>query len=350
MAAAQAQAQTKLVAWWDFEKVESDGVTVKSMVGGFAGQILEAAAVTGAGQGKSGKGFVMSQESNKGQLLIEGAGDGHPLNVAAVDDNITITVWQKNNSNPNSSTFWAVSDDHGRATQAHIPWSNGDIYWDTSGCCGGTQRLNGNPGHDYNVWHLYSFVKRGTTKEIWIDGNLFKSQDGYSVHSVLNTKLFLGGEPNGNNIPDATIDDFAIWKGALSPDQIKKLAGGAKPSDLVIDTDKDGCPDDWEKQYGFNPNDPADAKTDFDKDGFDNVAEYNAGTDPKDLTPPTLVGASGDASGTKLVLTFSEKVDAVTAGTVGNYSVSPALSVTAAAVKGNTVTLTTAKQNLNGTE
>jgi len=350
LAVAQAQAQTKLVAWWDFEKVESDGVTVKSMVGGFAGQILEAAAVTGAGQGKSGKGFVMSQESNKGQLLIEGSGESHPLNVAAVDDNITITVWQKNNSNPNSSTFWAVSDDHGRATQAHVPWSNGEIYWDTSGCCGGTQRLQGNPGHDYNVWHLYSFVKRGTTKEIWIDGNLFKSQDGYSVHSVLNTKLFLGGEPNGNNIPDATIDDFAIWQGALTGDQIKKLAGGAKPSDLVIDTDKDGTPDDWEKQYGFNPNDPADAKTDFDKDGFDNVAEYNAGTDPKDLTPPTLVGASGSASGTTLTLTFSEKVDPVTAGTVGNYSVSPALSVTAAAVKGNTVTLTTAKQNLNGTE
>ncbi|MFM7803172.1 MAG: PA14 domain-containing protein, partial [Verrucomicrobiota bacterium] len=105
-----------------------------------------------------------------------------------------------------------------------------------------------------------------------------------------------------------------------------------------------------EKQYGFNPNDPADAKTDFDNDGFDNVAEYNAGTDPKDLTPPTLVGASGSASGTTLTLTFSEKVDPVTAGTVGNYSVSPALSVTAAAVKGNTVTLTTAKQNLNGTE
>ena len=193
-------------------------------------------------------------------------------------------------------------------------------------------------------------MKRGGTKEIWIDGNLLKTQDGYKAHSVLNTQLFLGGEPNGNNIPDATIDDFVIWQGALSADQIKKLASGAKPSDLVIDTDKDGTPDDWEKQYGFNPNDPADAKTDFDKDGFDNVAEYNAGTDPKDLTPPTLVGASADASGTKLVLTFSEKVDAVTAGTVGNYSVSPALSVTAAAVKGNTVTLTTAKQTLDGTE
>jgi hypothetical protein len=350
-AAGSAQAQTKLVAWWDFEKVESDGVSVKSVIGGYAGQIKDLAVVSAAGEGKSGKGFVMSPEANKGQLVIEAAGSDNPLNVAAVDDNITITVWQKNNSNPNSSTFWAVADDASRSTQAHLPWSDGTIYWDTGGCCGGDTRLNQAPsGHDYNTWHLYSFVKRGTTKEIWIDGNLLKTQDGYKAHSVLNTQIFLGGEPNGANIPDATIDDFVIWQGALSGDQIKRLASGAKPTDLVIDTDKDGTPDDWETQYGFNPNDPADAKTDFDKDGFDNVAEYNAGTDPKDLTPPTLVGASGSASGTTLTLTFSEKVDPVTAGNIANYSVSPALSVTAAAVKGSTVTLTTAKQNLNGTE
>ena len=350
--ASQAQAQTKLVAWWDFEKVESDGVSVKSVVGGYAGQIKDLAVVSGAGQGKFGKGFVMSPEANKGQLVIEASGTDNPLNVAAVDDNITVTLWQKNNSNPNSSTFWAVADDTARSTQAHIPWSDGVIVWDSSGCCDGTMRISQAPeaGYDFNSWHLYSFVKRGATKEMWIDGKLFKTQDGYRAHSLLNTQIFLGGEPNGSNIPDATIDDFVIWQGALTPEQIAKLAGGAKPTDLVIDTDKDGIPDDWEKQYGYNPNDAADAKSDFDKDGFDNLAEYTAGTDPKDLTPPTLVGAAASASGTTLTITFSEKVDPVTAGNVANYSVSPALAVTAAAVKGNTVTLTTAKQTLDGTE
>ena len=350
-AVGQAQAQTKLVAWWDFEKVESDGVSVKSVVGGYAGQIKDLAVVSAAGQGKFGKGFVMSPEANKGQLVIEASGTDNPLNVAAVDDNITITVWQKNNSNPNSSTFWAVADDQARSTQAHMPWSDGAIVWDTSGCCGATQRIAGAPeAFDFNSWHLYSFVKRGGTKEIWIDGTKFRTGEGYSAHSVLNTQLFLGGEPNGNNIPDATIDDFVIWQGALSPEQIAKLAGGAKPSDLVIDTDKDGIPDDWEKQYGFNANDAADAKSDFDKDGFDNLAEYNAGTDPKDLTPPTLVSAAAAASGTTFTIVFSEKVDAVTAGATANYAITPALAVTGVAVKGNTVTLTTAKQNLNGTE
>ena len=350
--ASQVQAQTKLVAWWDFEKVESDGVSVKSVVGGYAGQINETAVLTAAGGGRpgGGKGFDVSI-ANKGHLLHESSGTDNPLNVAAADDNITITVWQKNNSNPNSSTFWAVADDTGRSTQAHLPWSDGVIVWDTGGCCGGDTRIAQAPeaGFDFNTWHLYSFVKRGGTKEIWIDAKLFKTQDGYKAHSVLNTKLFIGGEL-GNNPPDAVVDDFVIWQGALTPEQIAKLAGGAKPTDLVIDTDKDGIPDDWEKQYGYNPNDAADAKSDFDKDGFDNLAEYTAGTDPKDLTPPTLVGAAASASGTTLTITFSEKVDPVTAGNVANYSVSPALAVTAAAVKGNTVTLTTAKQTLDGTE
>ena len=349
--ASQAQAQTKLVAWWDFEKVESDGVSVKSVVGGYAGQINEGAVLTAAGGGRpgGGKGFDVSI-ANKGHLLHESSGTDNPLNVAAADDNITITLWQKNNSNPNSSTFWAVADDAGRSTQAHLPWSDGTIYWDTGGCCGGDTRLNQAPaGHDFNAWHLYSFVKRGATKEIWIDGTLLKTADGFKAHSVLNTKLFIGGE-NGSNPPDAVVDDFVIWQGALTPEQIAKLAAGAKPTDLVIDTDKDGIPDDWEKQYGYNPNDAADAKSDFDKDGFDNLAEYTAGTDPKDLTPPTLVGAAASASGTTLTITFSEKVDPVTAGNVANYSVSPALAVTAAVVKGNTVTLTTAKQTLDGTE
>ena len=93
-AVGQAKEQPKLVAWWDFEKVEPDGVSVKSVIGGYTGQIMGLAVVSGAGAGRpsGGKGFVMSPGANKGQLLIEASGDANPLNVAAVDDNITITV------------------------------------------------------------------------------------------------------------------------------------------------------------------------------------------------------------------------------------------------------------------
>ena len=51
---------------------------------------------------------------------------------------------------------------------------------------------------------------------------------------------------------------------------------------VVLDADSDGLPDEWEKKYGLNPNDPADANADADGDDFTNLEEFAAKTDPKD--------------------------------------------------------------------
>ncbi|MDN3669328.1 polysaccharide lyase [Echinicola jeungdonensis] len=40
------------------------------------------------------------------------------------------------------------------------------------------------------------------------------------------------------------------------------------------DSDKDGMPDDWEKDHGLNPNYPADANGDLNGDGYDNIEKY----------------------------------------------------------------------------
>ena len=51
---------------------------------------------------------------------------------------------------------------------------------------------------------------------------------------------------------------------------------------VEVDSDNDGLPNDWEKKYGLNPNDPADADLDKDGDGFTNREEFEAKTDPTD--------------------------------------------------------------------
>ena len=68
--------------------------------------------------------------------------------------------------------------------------------------------------------------------------------------------------------------------GVKQPEEIK----------VEVDTDADGLPDDWEKKYGLNPNDPADADGDLDGDGFTNIEEHDAQTDPADAAshPPYL--------------------------------------------------------------
>ena len=51
---------------------------------------------------------------------------------------------------------------------------------------------------------------------------------------------------------------------------------------VVLDTDGDGLPDEWERKYGLNPGDASDASADTDGDGFTNAEEFAAKTDPTD--------------------------------------------------------------------
>lgn len=46
------------------------------------------------------------------------------------------------------------------------------------------------------------------------------------------------------------------------------------------DSDMDGIPDEWEKKYGLNPNDPSDAVKDINGDGYTNIEKYINGIDP----------------------------------------------------------------------
>jgi len=50
------------------------------------------------------------------------------------------------------------------------------------------------------------------------------------------------------------------------------------------DRDGDGMPNDWERTYSLNPDDPADAKLDSDGDGLTNLQEYLSGTNPRDAS------------------------------------------------------------------
>jgi hypothetical protein len=46
------------------------------------------------------------------------------------------------------------------------------------------------------------------------------------------------------------------------------------------DSDGDGMPDEWEKKYKLNPNDPKDALLDMSGDGYSNIEKYINGLDP----------------------------------------------------------------------
>ncbi len=73
--------------------------------------------------------------------------------------------------------------------------------------------------------------------------------------------------------------------------------GGLSSNALVtvlLDTDGDRLPDDWEIAYGLNHTNQNDATDDVDLDGLTNWQEYTAGTDPRDLLSYLHIVARGD--------------------------------------------------------
>ncbi len=89
------------------------------------------------------------------------------------------------------------------------------------------------------------------------------------------------------------VPEMRIWcvrndcRFPLSPDWKKCPQCGteqnAKPMESInADSDGDGMPDEWERKYDLNPQDPSDAALDSDEDGFTNAQEYADGTNPLD--------------------------------------------------------------------
>ena len=229
-----------LIAHWDFEKFDDGGTTIKSTVGGYVGTVQGKPAIIAISRpGGGGNGLDISGGGEGGYLVVDPeASPDNMVNKAAADDSISVAFWQKNNRSPaesccDASTFWFESPGSANGTrgvQVHVPWSNGEIMFDNTGCCTAGRRLSVTPaGFDFEQWHHYVFIKDVGTKQIWIDGVLVKESQGADPLPADFTVANIGsnGNSDGHKSPDATIDDFALYKGALREADIKALAAGA---------------------------------------------------------------------------------------------------------------------------
>ena len=211
------------IGFWDFNLDMGNGTTIDNVYG-LVGELRNGAAFTD----DSHEGTAMDMTTGGNQHVHVAAGEF--LNIASSVNEVTVAFWQKNYSIPSTSSFWA---EPGRAMQAHVPWSNGEIYWDTAGCCGGGQRINANAtdiagwGEDMlDTWHHYVFIKNEGLKEIYIDGEFF--HDGENINPLPSdiNWLNIGGDAAGNNSLRGVIDDFVVFASALDEDQILALSEG----------------------------------------------------------------------------------------------------------------------------
>jgi len=230
-----------LVAYWPFNDA-SDPAKTKDKIYLFEGVLEGGAAFTSDAEGRTGLAGdrAMDFGPDSGGQLVR-INQVPFLNAAAAKDQITIAFWQKLvDVAATSSFFWVSPSSSGtsRGIQAHLPWTDNNIYFDTAGCCGaGTQRINSNvltayPAFDFTTWHHFVFVKVGATKQIWIDGVKFLEGNNTAPLPSDFTELILGADATAGNSLHGAEDDFAVFQGVLLAPQIAALAGGTAPDAL----------------------------------------------------------------------------------------------------------------------
>lgn len=228
--------KANLIAWWDFNDT-SDPAVARDRIHGIEGLLSKGALYSGDGLGHSG----VSGDS-AADLGTDGAGefidvaDGSFVNVGAVGDAVTVSFWQQLTSIAASSAFYMTSPSSstgGRGFQAHAPWSDSTIYYDTAGCCASESRyavnissLVGSSDTWVTSWHHFAFVKNGGTKQIWIDGKLVGATSGAAPLPRDFAQLAIGAGAGGSQSIKGLIDDFAVYASALDDSRIKAPRGG----------------------------------------------------------------------------------------------------------------------------
>lgn len=144
----------------------------------------------------------------------------------------------------------------------------------TAGCKSSTER-GGSIPTEYSPWSdtpfFESHVKTHTAEECYTNvladvGCNFPALDEHDKRIIAEvrsgTAKFKGSKTGLPGLPDSQ-DDVGGWE---------KYPEEKRAADY--DTDRDGIPDAWEKQYGLNPTDAADGNHDFTGDGYTNLEKY----------------------------------------------------------------------------
>ena len=177
--------------------------------------------------------------ANGAVVTVPSASSGAFDSIAA-NNQVTISLWIHGNTSQPANDFllWASDQPAGngiRSLNAHAPWGDGTIYWDTGGCCDTTQRIfRAEPDTDLwrGRWNHYVFIKRGDVKEIWQNGRLFHSDSNTAPITAIRS-FSIGDRTGGSGASYAgLIDDVAVWDTALEAAAIGALAQGASPLDL----------------------------------------------------------------------------------------------------------------------
>jgi hypothetical protein len=176
-----------------------------------------------------GNAEILASTTDENQTLVSGQTDNFldfsgwdlisvPSEVfETIDTAITISFWQYGDpfKQPmNNSIFYGNDIDGNKVLNVHLPWSNGQIYWD-AGWDDGNDRINRSAPHtsDYEGrWNNWTFIKNieSGSMRMYLNGQLFYLGSYKKKTMAGITEFFIGGT-GSSNFYEGMIDDFCIW-------------------------------------------------------------------------------------------------------------------------------------------
>ncbi len=139
-----------------------------------------------------------------------------------VSNEISIGFWQNGNADiqpENGTIFEGVNPLNQRLLNAHLPWSNGRVYWD-AGYDGGYDRIDklATPLNYEGKWNHWCFTKNSTTgsMKIFLNGVLWHSGTNLDNQMIDIAKFSIGGAAGWSNFYNGSIDEFAVFNVELN--------------------------------------------------------------------------------------------------------------------------------------
>jgi Concanavalin A-like lectin/glucanases superfamily/Vacuolar protein sorting-associated protein 62 len=133
---------------------------------------------------------------------------------------ITIEFWQKGSAVKAQRTFGLGPDENSNRMQAHVPWLDGQVYWDFGNISSGGRLAYTPPVAITNSWQHFAFVasQSGNFMRIYRNGVLEAEKTGMTPFGRGAYDLYLGG--NNQIFFEGQLDEFRIWNVARSKEQI----------------------------------------------------------------------------------------------------------------------------------
>ncbi|MEZ4958106.1 MAG: LamG-like jellyroll fold domain-containing protein [Saprospiraceae bacterium] len=140
---------------------------------------------------------------------------------SGINQEITIALWV--NGTPeimptNSTIFEGTDGNNNRQANVHLPWGNGQVYWDCGNDGSGYDRINkvANEADFEGRWTHWAFTKNATTgnMRIYLNGELW--HEGTGLNRPITISSFkIGSAVAGTPVYYGSLNEFQVWDKAL---------------------------------------------------------------------------------------------------------------------------------------